>query len=111
MPYIIFETSTKLMVAIEENEQAVSLYNPSKYSYTHWKKGDPTPALFNSDGTPATFVDTRTYIEKRQAGYILESDQKYIEYQGCVEDGDDPVAAKKIWTDKRDAIKAKYPKP
>ena len=77
--------------------------------YVHWDT-EVSGAIPDCDpDTP--WVDSRDYAEKRECGYKIESDPLYIEYQGCVKDGDDPGTSEAIWTTVRDAIKTKYPKP
>jgi len=75
--------------------------------YVHWDT-DISGSVPDCD-PDAVWTDTRTTQEKRKCGYKLEADPLYIEYQGCVEDGDDSEVAKAVWTSVRNAIKSKYP--
>ena len=54
-----------------------------------------------------------TYAEKRAASYRAEADPLYFAYIASVEEGApqaDIDAAKQAWLDKRNEIKARYPK-
>jgi hypothetical protein len=112
--YIIYKTSGEniYIQEIEQTKARAAAAESAGLNYVHWDTdiagGAPSFSLLS----PSNWSDTRTYDEKRQSGYSMESDSLLLEYRARVlGDGDDDATAKADWVAARDSVKDKYLKP
>ena len=104
--YIIFEKTSKKIVAIEHSKNAKDCYNSEIFDFTWWDCDDSGafPAL------DSEFVEQRTYDVVRKAGYELETDPLLPRVLGREADGD--TEAWSDWEAARDTlVKSRVPKP
>ena len=97
---------------IEQGKARALAAESAGLHYTHWDT-DIAGAIPGYDQlSPTNWSDTRTYDEKRQSGYSMESDKSFLEYRAKVlGDGDDDATAKAVWAAARNIVKDKYLKP
>jgi len=109
--YLILKVdgNDKYVIAIEPTKVGKDAYVVLGHEWTYWNTECCGECPHIDDTTP--WVDTRTYDIKRRCGYTMESDKAYLQYKGQVEDGIADATAKVIWTDARNLIRTKYPKP
>jgi len=102
--YIIYDKKDNKIIAIEHSKNAKDKYNSDIFGFTWWDTDV-------SGGFPSmedVFIETRSYVDIRSAGYKLEADDLYLACSGQNEDGDDEPYKK--WKDKRLEIKGLIPK-
>lgn len=112
--YIIYKLSgddTYIQEIDQSKTRALAAESGGRH-YSHWDTdisgGLPIFDIFD----PSIWNDVRTYDEKRQCAYSMETDKVLLEYRAKVlGDGDNEETARTIWTAARDIIKEKYLKP